>query len=52
MVRCEKQCRIVSTLFASYADLLLLKRARMEDVHSSAKVVRQIGENITIILFF
>ena len=34
--------------FTSYADLLLTKRARMEEIHSSTEVVRQIGENITV----
>ena len=32
----------------SYADLLLAKRARMEVVHSSTEVVRQISENLTV----
>ena len=34
--------------FASYADLLLAKRSRMEVVHSSTEVVRQISENLTV----
>ena len=33
---------------ASYADLLKAKRARMEDIHSSTEVVRQISENLTV----
>ena len=35
--------------FASYADLLLSKRARMEEVHSSTGAVRQIGDNISVL---
>ena len=34
--------------FASYADLLLAKRARMEVVHSSTEVVRRISENLAV----
>ena len=33
---------------ASYADLLRAKRARMEDIHSSTEVVRQISKNLTV----
>lgn len=33
---------------ASYADLLLAKRVRMDAVHSSTEVVRQISENLTV----
>ena len=38
----------LACIFTSYADLLLSKRARMEEVHSSTEVVRQIGDNISV----
>ena len=34
--------------FASYADLLLAKRGRMEVVHYATEVVRHISENLTV----
>ena len=33
---------------ASYADLLLTKRVRMEDIHSAIEVVRTVGKNMMV----
>ena len=33
---------------ASYADLLIEKRSRMELIHNSPEIVRTVGENLTV----
>ena len=44
----RKDVEQLARMLASYADLLLSKRARMEEVHSLTEVVRQIGDNISV----
>ena len=44
----RKDVEQLARTLASYADLLLSKRARMEEIHSSTEVVRQIGDNISV----
>ena len=44
----KKATETLARSLASYADLLIEKRSRMELVHNSPEVVRTIGENLTV----